>query len=221
VADGATLPLTGTGDSTVKVATDDTGATGHAQIFKLAISTDGAVTLVPADAANGLDVDVTRLPALPPGSNAIGKLAANSGVDIGDVDILSQPAADRQYDSTASAHVTDAIMNDRTPLTPKFFKANIAASTTDGAVITAVAGKKLRILSFRLHAGGTATNATFNSKPAGAGSAISELFACAANGGRAEGFSPVGHFETVAGEGLTLTTAAGSTVGVGGTYIEV
>lgn len=41
------------------------------------------------DTANGLDVDVTRLPALAAGTNAIGKLAANSGVDIGDVDVTS------------------------------------------------------------------------------------------------------------------------------------
>lgn len=39
--------------------------------------------------ANGVDVDVTRLPALAAGTNAIGKLAANSGVDIGDVDVTS------------------------------------------------------------------------------------------------------------------------------------
>lgn len=42
------------------------------------------------DATNGLDVDVTRIAtALPAGTNAIGKLAANSGVDIGDVDVTS------------------------------------------------------------------------------------------------------------------------------------
>lgn len=41
--------------------TDDTGAGGHAQVMKLAISTDGSGTLIPADAANGLDVDVTRV----------------------------------------------------------------------------------------------------------------------------------------------------------------
>lgn len=38
------------------------------------------------------DVDVLSLPALATGSNAIGKLAANSGVDIGDVDVTSLPA---------------------------------------------------------------------------------------------------------------------------------
>lgn len=98
---------------------------------------------------------------------------------------------------------------------------NIAASQTDASLVAAVAGKIIRVVVFRLHAGGTATNVTFNTKGAGAGVAISELFACGANGGRADGFSPVGHFETVAGEGLTVTTGAGSTVGIGVKYVLV
>lgn len=103
----------------------------------------------------------------------------------------------------------------------KFAKANIAASTTDGALVPAVAGRKLVVLLFRIHAGGTATNVTFNTKPAGAGTAISELFACAVNGGHHGAFSEVGHFETSVGEGLSVTTGAGSTVGVGVVYLEV
>lgn len=55
-------------------ATDDAGAAGQVQIVKLAISTDGSATVIPADAANGLDVDVTRLPALAAGTNTIGKV---------------------------------------------------------------------------------------------------------------------------------------------------
>ena len=80
--------------------------------------TEGSYTVadINGDAANGLDVDVTRVSgtvavsnagltelaaaidtevqcdivgALPAGTNAIGKLAANSGVDIGDVDVTS------------------------------------------------------------------------------------------------------------------------------------
>lgn len=58
MADGVAI----TSGSGTTVATDDCGATGHAQLMKLAISTDGSATLVPADAANGIDVDVTRLP---------------------------------------------------------------------------------------------------------------------------------------------------------------
>lgn len=70
------------------VLTDDC-TTGHAQIVKLAIASNGVATLIPADATYGLSVDVARLTTLPAGTNAIGKLAANTGVDIGDVDVTS------------------------------------------------------------------------------------------------------------------------------------
>lgn len=57
MADGVQI----TAGSGTTILTDDTGAGGHAQIVKLAISTDGSGTLVPADATNGIDVDVTRV----------------------------------------------------------------------------------------------------------------------------------------------------------------
>jgi hypothetical protein len=50
----------------------------------------GAVVVasaLPAGTNNIGDVDVLTLPSLPAGTNAIGKLAANDGVDIGDVTI--------------------------------------------------------------------------------------------------------------------------------------
>lgn len=110
---------------------------------------------------------------------------------------------------------------DGSTLTPKFAVANIAASTTDGAVVAAVATKKIRVLAAVVLAGGTATSITFNSKPGGAGTAISPLFANGVNGGEVLPFSPVGWFETVAGEGLSATTGAGSTTGIQVVYIEV
>jgi hypothetical protein len=72
------------------IATDDAGAGGHVQLFKLAYSADGSRTLVPVD-ADGLLVNLgtTNDVSLNAGTNAIGKLAANSGVDIGDVDVTS------------------------------------------------------------------------------------------------------------------------------------
>ena len=106
-------------------------------------------------------------------------------------------------------------------LTLKRAKANIAAATTDGSVVAAVSGKKLRVLAAVVMAGGTATNITFNTKPAGAGTAISMLFACGANGGAALPFAHGGWFETSSGEGLSATTGAGSTVGVQVIYVEV
>lgn len=97
--------------------------------------------------------------------------------------------------------------------------ANIAASQTDANIVTAVAGKKIRVLAMAAVAGGTATNLTFNSKPAGVGVAISPLFANGVNGGEVLPFNPMGWFETVAGEGLTVTTGAGSTTGILVTYV--
>ncbi len=51
-----------TAGSGTNIATDEvTGTLEHVQLMKLAISTDGSRTLVPADATNGIDVDVTRV----------------------------------------------------------------------------------------------------------------------------------------------------------------
>lgn len=58
MADGVAI----TAGAGTTVATDDAGAAGHIQIIKLAVSADGSAVLIPGDAANGLDVDVTRLP---------------------------------------------------------------------------------------------------------------------------------------------------------------
>lgn len=103
----------------------------------------------------------------------------------------------------------------------KFAKANVAQSQTDSSIVSAVTGKRILVLAFRLHAGATATDVTFNTKPSGSGTAISEKFACAANGGRADGFTPTGHFVTGSGEGLTVTTGAGATTGIGVVYAEI
>lgn len=105
-------------------------------------------------------------------------------------------------------------------LTPKYAFANVAASATDSAIVAAVATKKIRVLGVVFVAGATATNLTFTSKPAGAGAAKSCLFANGANGGASLPFSPVGWFETVAGEGLSATTGAGSTTGIQVVYVE-
>lgn len=54
------VPITaGTGTD---IATDQvTGTAEHVQLMKLAISADGSRDLIPADATNGIDVDVTRV----------------------------------------------------------------------------------------------------------------------------------------------------------------
>jgi hypothetical protein len=124
-------------------------------------------------------------------------------------------------DSASAKLATDAIMNNLTALTPKYAKANVTASQTDSNIVSAVSTKKIRVLALYAVAGATATTLTFNSKPGGAGTAISALFANAANGGEILPFNPVGWFETAASEGLTATTGAGSTTGIGVVYVEV
>lgn len=80
MADGVAI----TAGSGTTILTDDTGASGHAQVVKLAISTDASPTLIPADATNGIDVDVTRVI---PGTAAteLGKAedAAHASGDVG------------------------------------------------------------------------------------------------------------------------------------------
>lgn len=81
MADNVTLN-SGSGGATL--STDEvTRATvvQHVQYVKLMNGTDAAIDVIPGDATNGLDVDVTRLPALPAGTN-----------NIGDVDVLTVPA---------------------------------------------------------------------------------------------------------------------------------
>ena len=99
----------------------------------------------------------------------------------------------------------------------KHAKANVAAAATDSSVVALVASTKIRVLAFHCQAGATATDLTFNS----ASAAISPLFANAANGGAVGNFNPVGWFETLSGEALTVTTGAGSTTGITIVYAEV
>jgi len=78
-------------DGTVAVTHDALTELGNAIDTEVQVDIVGAL---PAGTNNIGDVDVLTLPSLPAGTNAIGKLAANSGVDIGDVDILSIAAGD-------------------------------------------------------------------------------------------------------------------------------
>ena len=89
------------GDLTDFAVSADDASGKLVQRVKLTYSADGSATHIPADADgllvnlgsnNDISGTVTVGTALPAGTNAIGKLAANSGVDIGDVDVTSLPA---------------------------------------------------------------------------------------------------------------------------------
>lgn len=99
--------------------------------------------------------------------------------------------------------------------------ANVTASSTDSSIIAAVSGKSIVVVQLAMVSGATATNVTFNSKPSGAGSAISPLFANGANGGAVLNYNQQGWFKTSPGEGLTVTTGSGSTTGILVGYITI
>ena len=99
--------------------------------------------------------------------------------------------------------------------------ATVAASQTDSSVVAAVAGKRIKVVSYQLIGQGTSNTITFNSKPAGAGAAITPTYSVPATNAIAVPYSPKGHFQTVAGEGLTVTTGAtASNLGVLVNYIQ-
>lgn len=90
MADNITLN-SGTGGDTL--AADDVAGVKY-QITKITIGADGAagsliVGGTGTDSAGVQRVSLATDVPLPAGTNAIGKLAANSGVDIGDVDVTS------------------------------------------------------------------------------------------------------------------------------------
>lgn len=125
----------------------------------------------------------------------------------------------RQGQAHKSKGAGSALAYDGAYTAETFVFKNLAAGV-DGSIVAAVAGKKIRVLSYSVSgaAGGVST-ITFNSKPAGAGTAISNLISLAANGFAAESDNN-GLFETAAGEGLTATVVT-NTVGLRITYILV
>lgn len=78
-------------------AADAVGGTGtaNAGVQRITLATNDAAVIALqalAAAADGTELQMDIVAPLPAGTNAIGKLAANSGVDIGDVDVTSVPA---------------------------------------------------------------------------------------------------------------------------------
>lgn len=97
--------------------------------------------------------------------------------------------------------------------------ASIAASSSgDNTVVAAVAGKRIRVLSYMLVAAGAVT-VRFES--GAGGTALSGQMSLAANGGAVANFNQGGWFQTAAGSLLNLEL--GGAVSVAGhlSYIEV
>jgi threonine synthase len=110
---------------------------------------------------------------------------------------------------------TDLVMNGNTAITPKFVAIAASASGVN-VLLAAVAGKKIRVLSYVLVAT-TAVTAKFQN----GATDISGAMPLGATGVLVAPMNILGHFETAVNAALNLTL--GSAVAVAGhlTYIEV
>src|SRR5262245_27322533 len=102
-----------------------------------------------------------------------------------------------------------------TPRTTAGF-ANVAAAQTDSSLVAAVTGKKVRVVRVACTGDTAVTTIVFNSKPGGAGAAISATFNLAVGTPLVLPTDNEGWFQTAVGEGLTVTTGAG-----GGVRVEI
>lgn len=184
---------TATGAIRVELPTNGTGV----------IATVGAVTAITN--------------ALPAGTNAIGKLASNSGVDIGDVDILSIAAGDNNIGNVDIASIASGtnsigqIQPSKYPTTDdaeyvnKYYTS--AGAATDGIIWSPAAGKRWYVTDLIISVS-AATTVTLEDDKAGGDNVVLKLD-LAANGGMALSFkTPLASGEDAAD--LMVTTSAGN-----------
>ena len=217
---------------TVKTSLDGVDHVPHHNV-------DTIAGVVQAAQSGGWSVSITGTLPVWTGALNIGK-AEDDAHATGDVGVMAlsvrsdtpgNKSADGDYhpvlvDSLGRIHTNnqrngDAISVGSASLSVKKAFANIASATTDGAVVAAVTSKKIRVVGVAVVCGGVATTVTFNTKPGGAGSAISATFALVAGGVLVLPSEACGWFETASGEGLSATTGVGSTVGIQVIYAEV
>ena len=113
------------------------------------------------------------------------------------------------------AHGVSSLMDGNTPLQPKF--ASVAASSSGAnAIVAAVTGKRIRVVSAFLMA-----NGSVNGKWQSASTDITGLAYLIVNVGYVLPFNPTGWFQTAAGEALNLNLSAAIAAGGCLTYVEV
>lgn len=117
--------------------------------------------------------------------------------------------------SSISGTRTDAIFDGVTSLTPKFSKIDVASSG-DNAIVAAVGGKKIRVLSYVFVCSGTVNVKWRNGTTDLMGAA-----SFVANTGIAMPYCPVGYFETSVAAALNLNLSAAVQVSGHITYVEV
>lgn len=178
------------------------------------ITVDGTVAVTNSDitsiktaveiidnAISGSEMQVDVVGALPAGTNAIGKLAANSGVDIGDVTLTAGTAA------IGSILPPDTDVTAHTNYARKYY--TNAGAVTDGIVWSPAAGKRWHVVTMYIQTSAAAT-ITLEDDKAGGDDPVwkGEI---AANSGVTLSFTE--HYPMASGEDaadLLVTTSAGN-----------
>lgn len=159
------------------------------------------------NAISGSEMQVDVVGALPAGTNAIGKLAANSGVDIGDVDVTSLPSLVAGTAAIGKILPPDVDVTTHTNYAKKYY--TNAGAVTDGIVWSPAAGKRWHVVSMFINVSAAAT-VTFEDDKSGGDEAVMKM-ELAANSGVAYNFSemyPLSSGEDAAD--LIVTTSAGN-----------
>jgi hypothetical protein len=136
MADTAVAITAGTGTN-IDTRTEATNG-NHRQVIVVGDPSTNA-GVAPVDATNGLSVTLTT--ALPAGTAAIGKLAANSGVDIGDVDVTSLPALAAGTNNIGDVDVVGGTVADDSASTANALLIGGVAVETDGTDPTSVSAE--------------------------------------------------------------------------------
>lgn len=180
------------GSGGASFATNDIGGYHHPR-NKLSLGADGSAT----DAVGGAGAV----------SSAVQRVTLAS----------DDPAVAKLASGVTAKLDTATIQNGSTALTPKF--ASISGNTSgDNTLVSAVSGKKIRVLSITVISAG---DVDFRIEDGAGGSALSGVMTLTANSGFSASFSPVGHFETSSNTLLNMELSDAIQVSGFLTYIEI
>lgn len=118
----------------------------------------------------------------------------------------------------SAAAQTGTVYDGTTPLLPKFAVVD-AASSGDNTIVAAVTGKRIRVLAGSLTMTGTLVTIRFES--GAGGTALTGQMQPLAGHTITLPFSPVGHFQTAAGELLNMELGGAQSVDGWIVYVEV
>jgi hypothetical protein len=151
--------------------------------------------------------DSTGIVSLTTSTASIGKLAANSGVDIGDVDVTSLPALVAGTAAIGKLRPPDIDVTGHTNYAKKYY--TNAGAVTDGIVWSPAAGTRWHVVSMFINVSAAAT-VTFEDDKAGGDEAVMKM-ELAANSGMTINYGekyPLASGEDAAD--LIVTTSAGN-----------